>query len=164
MAWFDEMVSLHVESWRARGEEGAFPPEGQRFHSALVRRSFGASDEAFRASLLRIRFGQETIGVLYFLEHHGRVNFYQSGLSYADDSKLKPGLVAHTLAIRHYTERGSLEYDFLGGEAETARYKRSLSTDSRDLVWRDLPSPAPKMGLLRALRLGRRWLRSRGSG
>ena len=48
---------------------------------------------------------------------------YQSGLAYEADARLKPGLVAHCLAIDIHLAEGAKIYDFMAGEA---RYKASL--------------------------------------
>jgi CelD/BcsL family acetyltransferase involved in cellulose biosynthesis len=55
----------------------------------------------------------------------GRVYFYQSGLEYAEDNRLNPGLVSHYHAVQYCLAQGYQEYDFLGGYL---RYKRSLAT------------------------------------
>lgn len=45
---------------------------------------------------------------------------------------MKPGLLAHALAIQYYAENGRAEYDFLAGDSQ---YKRSLTSQSRPLNW-----------------------------
>jgi CelD/BcsL family acetyltransferase involved in cellulose biosynthesis len=160
--WFGEMVTLHAATWRARGESGAFADSTVReFHLGLLRSSVGAAAaDGLVAEIIRVRFGSQVTGYLYNLRYRGRVSFYQSGLAYHDDNRLKSGLVAHTLAVEHYLAQGENEYDFLGGEPESVRYKTSLSTDKRMLAWAELPSPTAKMRLLRGLRLARRRARA----
>lgn len=162
-AWFGEMASLHGATWRERGEEGAFADAAVRaFHLRLLREGAkGGLSDGLVAEVLRVRFGDEVVGFLYNLRYRGRVSFYQSGLAYhGDDNRLKPGLVAHALAVDHYLAAGEAEYDFLGGEPASVRYKTSLATDRRVLAWVELPCPSYKMRALRALRHARRRVRA----
>ena len=68
-----------------------------------------------RVDLLRVRAGDTTVGCLYNFVSRGDVSFYQSGLAYETDGKLKPGLVCHALAIDHAARAGHRWYDFLAG-------------------------------------------------
>lgn len=160
--WFDGLVTLHTERWRERGETGAFSdPTIRGLHQRLLQAATDPPGSGCLArEILRIRFGDEVIAYLYCLRYRGRVNFYQSGLAYHNDNRLKPGLVAHALAIQHYLRVGEDEYDFLGGEPEAVRYKRSLATGTRMLAWVELPSPTSKMRVLRGLRAVSRRARS----
>jgi CelD/BcsL family acetyltransferase involved in cellulose biosynthesis len=128
LEFFDELVALHRRSWAERGKPGAFLPFVHAFHKRLIEQRFASGE----IQLLRIRAGDTTIGCLYNLISRGTVAFYQSGLAFELDSKLKPGLVCHALAVAHDAAAGHRWYDFLGGGS---RYKQSLSTDARNLVW-----------------------------
>jgi CelD/BcsL family acetyltransferase involved in cellulose biosynthesis len=158
MEWFGALLTLHVARWRERDGTSVFADADIRcFHRRLLMTSAtAAAPGGFKPEILRIRFGTEVIAYLYHLRYRGRVNFVQSGLAYHRDNRLKPGLVAHGLAIEHYLALGSTEYDFLGGEAEAVRYKRSLATERRMLAWVELPSANSKMRVIRSLRLARR--------
>jgi CelD/BcsL family acetyltransferase involved in cellulose biosynthesis len=160
--WFSEMMSLHRERWQTKGLPGAFEGEAvRRFHALLHERCRGQErGDELAVDIVRIRFGDHTIGFLYNLAYRGRVSFYQGGLHYNEDNRRKPGLVTHTLAIDHYLQRGWNEYDFLGGEPGSVRYKRSLSTAARTLAWIQLPAPSLKMRVLQGLRHGRRRIKS----
>jgi hypothetical protein len=161
LAWFDELVELHERSWRLRGHQGGFKGDARTFHQSLIRSCAGrAGDDGLGVDLVRIRFGSDTVGLLYNVVHRGRILFYQSGLRYDVDGRHKPGLVSHALSIEHYLRCGGLEYDFLGGESEPVRYKRSLTTHRRPLHWAQLIAPGPKMALLSVLY--RAWDRIRG--
>ena len=104
--------------------------------------------------LLELRAGEEIIGVLYNFVYRGRVYFYQSGFRYSEDSRLKPGLLSHYLAIRHCLAQPILtEYDFLAGDAQ---YKRSLAADLRPLTWMVVRRSTPATFLFRALRFTKR--------
>jgi CelD/BcsL family acetyltransferase involved in cellulose biosynthesis len=165
----DELRELHGRRWRSRGKHSAFLSAAAiRFHQALLETSAAASNDepdahdAFRTDLLRIRAGQHTLGVLYMLLYRGRSNLYQCGLSYDDnetDNKLTPGLLSHALAIEHYLQRGFSEYDFLAGEERAVRYKNTLGSCCRPLVWMDCYVPGPSTALVRVMRKG--WRRYR---
>ncbi|HEX7841026.1 MAG TPA: GNAT family N-acetyltransferase [Kofleriaceae bacterium] len=152
-AIFDELVALHRRSWGDRGEAGAFLPLVHRFHQRLIETRFASGE----IQLLRVRAGDTTIGCLYNFVWQGDVSFYQSGLGYETDSKLKPGLVCHALAVEHDARAGHRWYDFLAGEA---RYKQSLATDARTLVWLRLQRPRLRFVLEDAARAVRDQLRA----
>ena len=79
-----------------------------------------------------MRGSKGTIGCLYNFVHRGRVYAYQSGFHASRDNRLKPGLVSHFKAIELNYRLGNRTYDFLAGDA---RYKRSLSNASNQLLW-----------------------------
>jgi CelD/BcsL family acetyltransferase involved in cellulose biosynthesis len=147
LAWLDALIALHQRSWQARGKPGAFAdPFMRRFHHALVARALPHGE----VDLLRLSAGDTVLGYLYNLRRDGHVCAYQSGLDpAAADSHRKPGLVAHVLAIGRAAGEGACLYDFLAGED---RYKRSLATGSRDLVWTELVRPISPLGLAARLR------------
>lgn len=152
LVWLDALIALHQRSWQARGRPGAFAdPFMRRFHHALVVRALPYGE----VDLLRLSAGDTVLGYLYNLRRDGHVCAYQSGFDpAAADSHRKPGLVAHLLAIGRAAGEGARLYDFLAGED---RYKRTLATGSRELVWTELVrpfSPLAFAGWLRR-RLGR---------
>jgi len=156
--WLDDLVALHEAHWRDQGSSGAFTDGRLEFHRSLIRAATSrADDDELRVDISRLRFGSTTIGLLYHLVFRGRVSFYQSGLDYADDPRLKPGLVSHAFAIHHFAEQGLREYDFLGGETDPVRYKRSLANARRPLVWARFQEPSAKMSALEMAR----WIRRR---
>lgn len=147
-AFLDRLIALHQARWRARGQPGAFAtPFMRRFHRALIERAFPAGG----IELWRLSAGGQELGYLYHLVRGGHVCAYQSGLAAGEGAAHRPGLVAHALAIAEAARRGDRVYDFLAGEA---RYKRSLATDSRDLVWVELVPPGSAAALFARL-LGR---------
>lgn len=124
-----ELARFHQQSWVARGRPGVFASRRfLAFHQALIRVAFPQAG----IQLLRIAAGPRVIALLYNFVRRGKVYFYQSGLQYSKDNRLKPGLVAHACAIQTCLEQGLDEYDFLAGDS---RYKQSLATKSRPLVW-----------------------------
>jgi CelD/BcsL family acetyltransferase involved in cellulose biosynthesis len=100
--------------------------------------------------------GGATIGLLYNFVHQGNVAFYQSGLRYEGDNRLKPGNVTHALVIQACLEQGLDSYDFLTGAPSGSRYKQSLATDTSPLAWTVLRRPTVQTQILSALRALRR--------
>jgi CelD/BcsL family acetyltransferase involved in cellulose biosynthesis len=137
---FDELVALHRRSWHERGSAGAFVPFVHDFHRRLIERRFTTGE----VQLARVRAGDTTVGCLYNFVWNGSVAFYQSGLAYETDGRLKPGLVCHALAVDHAARAGLRWYDFLAGGS---RYKQSLATDARQLVWFRIQKPRLRFAL-----------------
>jgi CelD/BcsL family acetyltransferase involved in cellulose biosynthesis len=137
-AWLDALADLHQLYWTGRGKPGAFAePFFARFHHALLRRASPRQS----VDLIRVSAGGRVAGYLYNFVHGGWVVAYQSGFDFGPDADtLRPGLVCHLLAIRHYQRTGAHRYDFLGGEA---RYKRSLANADIPLLWLDVRHKLP---------------------
>jgi CelD/BcsL family acetyltransferase involved in cellulose biosynthesis len=136
--YLDALAELHQSYWTGRGKSGAFAePFFGRFHDALLRRV----GDGQSIDLIRVSAGDRVAGYLYNFVHDGWVAAYQSGFDFGPDAdRLRPGLVCHLLAIRHYAGAGMRRYDFLGGEA---RYKRSLADAEIPLVWLDVRHKLP---------------------
>ena len=129
--WLEELRHLHQASWMAKGFSGAFDNAFfEQFHRALVFERFGHGE----IQLLRIGFGDRTIGYLYNFVWNGVVFSYQSGFDYnaLPGEKNWPGAIAHCLAIEFNQQQGALYYDFLGGDSQL---KRTLSTVTTSLDW-----------------------------
>jgi CelD/BcsL family acetyltransferase involved in cellulose biosynthesis len=121
LAWFAALVRLHQARWSRRGQPGAFAhPAVLDFHAALIR----AAAPRGEAEMLSATAAGEEVGYLYNFRHGDRVFCYQSGFVPAPDSRLKPGLVCHTLAVELYRAEGVATYDLLAGPA---RYKSTLA-------------------------------------
>jgi hypothetical protein len=120
---------LHQKYWLARGHTGAFSTRfANVFHDSLVRTRFPLGE----IQLVEILAGWKRLGYLYNFLLGDVVSNYQSGFLYEDNAKLKPGLVAHSLAIEYNMCQGQRIYDFLMGDQ---RYKRSLATHEERMVW-----------------------------
>jgi len=118
--------TFHKVRW-ANQNSGFNNPKFVRFHHDFISNNFHLNI----IDLLKIKTGNKTIGYLYNFLYNKRVYFYLSGITYDTDNRLKPGLVAHCLAINYYAKQGYDLYDFMGGEG---RYKQSLSTSSDVLI------------------------------
>jgi CelD/BcsL family acetyltransferase involved in cellulose biosynthesis len=136
MTRFAELETLHQERWRAKGKPGAFAePFFGRFHRALLLHAFPAG----LVDVLRISAGNRTIGLLHTFIYKGDAYAYQSGFSFEEDARLKPGLVSHLLAIQHCRAAGLRCYRLLAGDS---RYKRSLATRDYELFWLSVRRPS----------------------
>jgi len=149
---------LHEARWMAEGASGVFAsPSFCAFHDAVM-------PELFRRGALEVSeliAGGEPVAALYNLVWNDKVYFYQSGRRADLPRKLRPGIVAHALAIRAAIEAGRREYDFLAGDA---RYKMDLALATRPL----LEVRAAQKTLREAVREGARraassleWIRAR---
>lgn len=140
------MIALHQKYWTARGGKGAFGyPFLHDFHREILLNNGPKGD----VELLRISAGDFDIGYLYNFTWRGKVGAYLSGFAYENDSKLKPGLVSHYLAIEHHLKGDAHIYDLLAGDMQ---YKRSLSMESPPMYWADLQRPRLKLRLEDRLR------------
>lgn len=132
LVFFGELKTLHQQRWAARGMGGAFVhPFFELFHASLIQQHFSAGV----IQLLRVKAGEQTIGVLYNFLHANDVLVYQTGFNYAlveSPNKESPGLLTHALAIDHNTQLGFRRYDFLAGDSQ---YKQALATASEQLWW-----------------------------
>jgi CelD/BcsL family acetyltransferase involved in cellulose biosynthesis len=154
LRFFDELVELHQQRWVGKGASGAFH---NRFFHAFHRNLIHKRLDSGEIQILRIRAGRTTIGCLYNFVFNGTVSFYQSGFRYDSDNKLKPGLLAHAQAILFNAKQGYRIYDLMSG---VARYKQSLCTNSRELVWAVFAKPKIKFMLEQKLRQWKRALAS----
>jgi len=128
--FFREAGPLHIQRWK---DSGYLNPSFMTFHEALISRFVNNGVE-----LLRLRSGNMTVAVLYYHVVGKRVYFYLHGLTYDSDPKLKPGLVAHSLAAQYFLDRGMELYDFMGGYS---RYKLQLAEETEPLVTVRLQRP-----------------------
>jgi CelD/BcsL family acetyltransferase involved in cellulose biosynthesis len=143
-----QLAELHQARWEGRGQPGAFSsPRFTEFHEAVIRQAFD------RVLMFRVQAGAEVVGALYCFLFRGWVYFYQSGFSYALDSRRNPGLLTLHLTISHCLERPELEgFDFMAGDRE---YKRSLTSTQRPLRWIVVRRPTTRSLLF----CGLRWLK-----
>ena len=133
--YLHDLQALHDAHWASRGKEGAFPNDFTRaFHDQLVLTGINCG----AVQLLRVSAGEEVVGYLYNFVRNGHIYFYQSGVKYSDNPKVKPGLVCHYLAVMHNLQAGNRIYDFLAGPQ---RYKQSLATAEARMVWFSLQRP-----------------------
>jgi hypothetical protein len=136
IAMLAELADLHQTTWQKRGQPGVFSSERfNAFHRQLIT-SFPES-----VQLLRVRAGDETIGLLYSFVSDGILHTYQCGFRYDDEehnNNARPGMVVTALAVEYCLSSTSIQYiDLMAG---SARYKRSLSTVEKGLGWYVVPA------------------------
>jgi CelD/BcsL family acetyltransferase involved in cellulose biosynthesis len=130
-AWLEELQRLHQARWTARGKPGAFArPFFNHFLQKLIEQGLGEGV----VDVLRVSAGQYELGYLFNFVYRGCVSNYQSGFRFEPHGYYKPGLVAHVLAVQHYSRSKPeiKKYSFLEGASQ---YKKSLSTNSEELCW-----------------------------
>ena len=123
-----QLAELHQARWKGLGHAGAFSsPSFTGFHELMIRREFD------RTLLFRVQAGAEVVGILYCFLFRGWVYYYQSGFSYALDSRGSPGRLTLYLTIVHCLERPEfMGFDLMAGDQE---YKRSFTSAHRPLRW-----------------------------
>jgi len=134
LAFFDAMKEFHCASWERRGRPHSFSGEFfEPFHRLLIGRSFAEGG----TQLLKACAGDRVLGYLYNFRLGNRVYAYQSGFDDAD-SRERPGIVTHFLAIRHAYRSGALVYDFMAG---SNRLKESFATRCEPMLWQVVQHP-----------------------
>lgn len=143
--FFDGLERLHVRSWTRRGRSHAFTsPFFGRFHRALIRNHFATGG----IELLRLRAGDRELGFLYNFRRNGCVYAYQSGFD-DEDPRLRPGYVAHAMAIESHAAAGDMDYDFMAGRN---RLKERFATDRYEMRWYQIQRPLLRFRVERAAR------------
>jgi CelD/BcsL family acetyltransferase involved in cellulose biosynthesis len=148
LVFFDQLKQFHIRSWTRRGRRHAFAsPFFERFHRTLITRCADAGE----VELLRLSAGGIAFGYLYNFRWNGHVYAYQSGF---DDSNghLRPGYIAHALAIERHSAAGAADYDFMAG---TNRLKESFSTERYDMHWYTIRRPLLRFRAEQAVRVAR---------
>lgn len=155
LAFFEEMVELHQQTWQQRGQPGAFSSEYMKsFHKDLIIKRFAMGE----IQLIRTSSGNKTIGCIYNFVWNGCVYFYQSGFNYDSDQRLKPGLLTFHEAINFNVLQGHQSFDFLGGDS---KYKNSLATNKNQLAWVRVQKKLVKYKLEETLRSIKRRFQSK---
>ena len=115
-----DLVQLHSERWRAKGEQGAFHSNRFReFHSRYMSRIF----PKHRLNLRVLELDGTPIGVVYNIRYQGIDSYYQSGISMSlGDKAISPGIVALSHAIQSAIEDGMEVFDFM--KSGPVSYKR----------------------------------------
>ena len=151
LAFFDGLKRLHIRSWTRRGHRHGFVyPFVERFHRKLIERCIPQSE----VELLRLTAGGREFGYLYNFYRNGVVYAYQSGFD-DEDRRLRPGYVAHALAIERSASLGAATYDFMAG---TNRLKQSFATEHYAMHWYRLQRPLLRFRVEQIARSAKRYL------
>lgn len=139
--FFERLKVLHTKQWQIRGKGGAFANScWENFHRSLIQARFDMGE----VQLLKLTHAGGELGYIYNHIWRKHVYMQQTGFSISADNRMKPGYVAHTLAMQHNLDRGMHLYDFMHGDA---RYKRTLSNRSQSLCWTVLQRRKMKFSL-----------------
>lgn len=124
-----ELAYLHNFSWRQRKITGAFENKDfLNFHRSLIKETFHQK----KTHLVKVKGEKEILGYFYLFDQNGIISYYQSGILYKADQRIKPGLLAHAILIQHFLENGKSFYDFMAGNLS---YKESLGKKHEILYW-----------------------------
>jgi len=141
--FFDRLKVLHTKQWQIRGQCGAFANIcWENFHRTLIQARFDKGE----VQLLKFTHAGGELGYIYSHIWRKRIYMQQTGFSIPLDNRMKPGYVAHTLAMQHNLDKGNCLYDFMHGDE---RYKRTLSNRSQSLYWTVLQRRKMKFSLER---------------
>ena len=151
---FSEMVELHQARWTSVGKPGSYSSKRfTAFHEELLSKLVPQGRMAF----VRVRSGEDTIGIVQLFIEHRRALLYQCGWSVADRTR-SPGVVVDYLAMEECLKQGLDAYDFL---AFATQHKRHLANMSTDIVWATRRHPRLKFAVVDQARKVRNWLRER---
>jgi CelD/BcsL family acetyltransferase involved in cellulose biosynthesis len=144
--YFLELSRLSNARWEGTDQTGTFTsPAIVDFHRRLIARLWALKT----VNLICVGNESATVGYLYNFIHGGKVQVFQTGFVYEQESKLSPGMLTHLLAINHYRSSGFDEYDFLAGDS---LYKRSLAKGERKLYWTAVYNQTRYVRLLMSMR------------
>jgi len=146
LEWLGELKMLHQIHWESKGRQGAFSwIERDIFYKRLVDGGVPSGE----VSLIRVRAGEATLGVLLCLNKNGVVYYLQSGFNYSLVPNRQPGYVTLSMSIQWYADHGADRYDFLaGGDA----YKAILADQCYELVWGAAQRKRFKFKIIESLR------------
>jgi Acetyltransferase (GNAT) domain len=151
LLFFDGLKRLHIRSWTRRRQKHGFTyPFTERFHRKLIEHCMPRGE----VELLRLSAGTREFGYLYNFCYNGVAYAYQSGLD-DEDRHLRPGYVAHALAIERATALGASTYDFMAG---SNRVKERFATDRYPMRWYTIQKPLLRFKAEQAARDVKRWL------
>lgn len=115
---FDELVRLHTERWRSRGEPGVLCDEKtQAFH----RRAIVELSKHHLLRLFVLLIGEKRAGVYYGFSHASTSSYYLSGFD-PQFASLSMGSLLIAEAVRMARSEGSRTFDFLRGR-EPYKYR-----------------------------------------
>ena len=138
---FEQIAPLHIKRWGTKpGESGFTNRHFVNFHQGLIKVAWPRQ----QIDIWKLSAGSKVIGFFYNFVYRGQVYFYLSGLVKEQDSKLKPGLLGHSLCIEQYLAQGLDYYDFMGGDE---RYKANLGEIGSNLYKISLQKPKLKFQL-----------------
>ena len=134
LIYFDALKIYHVKRWQEKGESHAFAGKWEAFHRSIIRQRFSEGE----IQLVKLANDEQEIAYLFNYVWNKRVYVLQMGFNYSDNHRLKPGYLAHAMAVSFNRDNGMSVYDFMHGYS---RYKSSLSNMSETLTWNVFQRP-----------------------
>lgn len=145
LVFLSELAGYHIKQWGEYPQGSGFQNICfENFHTTLIK------NNEKNCHLIRLKAGNTTAGLAYFLSSDKTIYFYCSGLQknkYID--KFKVGYQLHVNAAEHFAKLGYETYDFLAGHSQ---YKRSLSTELYTMSNIEIITPCFRGKLFRSLR------------
>lgn len=124
-----ELAYLHNFAWRQRKITGAFENQAfLDFHLSLIKNTF----QQKKIHLVKIKGETDILGYFYLFDQNDIISYYQSGILYQTDQRIKPGLLAHATLIQHFLDEKKSFYDFMAGNLP---YKEALGKKHETLYW-----------------------------
>lgn len=142
LEYFTEIEPYHIARWPDSGYKNQLFKD---FHRNLIQSTFHQNV----VHLLKVTAGEQVIAIMYYHQVGTVIYFYLHGLRYENDKKLKPGLVAHSLATQYFMDKGMSKYDYMGGYSQ---YKEQLAELSAQLVTVVIQRPRPRFKLEKTAR------------
>lgn len=155
LSMFEKAGVMHKQRWPGT-KSGFNNPLFVDFHRELIKRSFSSG----RVDLLCFCVADEPFCYLYNFIYDDYVYFYLSGIHYEKDNRVKPGLLAHAMAINLYSSENKSTYDFMGG---LGQYKESLSNHKEKLVITSFQKKHPLFLMKHWLDISKNYWKSSGS-
>lgn len=146
---------LHRQRWSEQGHDGAFAsPRFADFHADLLRRLLADG----RLDLRWIVLDGRPLVAAYAFRDGGTTYYYQTGRTLDVPRHIRLGIKIAADTIKSAIAHGSIEFDFLAGDAQ---YKRIFADQTRNLVDLRVARPTLRETARRMLRAAARLVRGR---
>jgi hypothetical protein len=120
--WLDELIEMHRKRWNTETSSSGFMKSSfAKFHQDMVTKYFSNNI----VEVIKVVAGKTPLGINVYYTFNNAAHFIFGGVNYDIDTKARPGIITHLLAVNDYLKRDYSKYDFLEGEH---RYKQSLCT------------------------------------
>jgi CelD/BcsL family acetyltransferase involved in cellulose biosynthesis len=150
---FSDLLQLHQARWNGIGKPGVFSSERfTQFHIDLIKKLIPLK----RVALFRVTNDGDVVGCVYMLIDANRALCYSTGTA-PYEGRLSPGVHCCYLCIEECLHQGLDAFDFMCGEMY---YKKSLSTNSTNLVWATYRRRRIRFVLVKTIRSFKRFMNS----
>jgi CelD/BcsL family acetyltransferase involved in cellulose biosynthesis len=130
LAFLEELAVLHQQRWTSAGHQGAFASQlFKDFHIRLIDAMFDNGG----IQLLKFSVEGKPIGLMYNIVNQGNVYFYQCGLVYGKDKRVRPGAVCIGKCVQYCLEQSELLKFHLMATGD--HYKERMGTHAEPIEW-----------------------------